>query len=160
MSVRKIIAQKIMSWDQLSEKLSQWKSNNNKIVFTNGCFDILHYGHVYYLAKAKEQGDKLIVGLNSDQSVKKIKGKDRPINNQNHRAFVLASLMLVDTVVIFEEETPKKLIEFVIPDVLVKGGDYKIEDVVGADIVVKNGGKVSLIEFVNGLSTTNLIKKI
>lgn len=160
MSPRINIAQKIMSWDQLSEKISQWRSDSVKIVFTNGCFDILHYGHVLYLAKAKELGDKLIIGLNSDDSVKKLKGKGRPINKQEHRAFVLAALSVVDAVVIFKEETPDKLIKFLVPDVLVKGGDYKIEDVVGADTVVNAGGKVSLINFVDGFSTTDLLKKI
>ncbi len=131
-----------------------------KIVFTNGCFDILHAGHVMYLADAKEQGDILIVGLNSDSSVKRLKGKTRPLNPQTERAIVLAGLASVDYVVIFEEDTPYELIKKIQPDVLVKGGDWAITSIVGHEIVVNKGGVVKSLCFVEGLSTTNTIAKV
>lgn len=130
------------------------------LVFTNGCFDILHIGHIDYLRKASQLGSKLMVGINSDASVKRLKGASRPINNERQRSEVIAALEFVDYVVIFEEDTPYRLIKAVIPDILVKGGDYMIEDIVGRDIVVQNGGKVVTIPLVEGISTTGMIKKI
>lgn len=127
-----------------------------KIVFTNGCFDIIHRGHVEYLQKAKELGDILILGLNSDDSVRRLKGASRPINNETDRAIVLSALECIDYVVIFDEDTPLELIKFIKPDILVKGGDYKIEEVVGREYAKRT----VLIDFVNGYSTTNIIKKI
>lgn len=141
----------------LSEKL---KSDGNKIIFTNGCFDILHSGHVFYLQKAKQQGDILILGLNSDASVRRLKGEKRPINSEMDRAIVISELKSIDYVVIFEEDTPLEIISLIVPDILVKGGDYKKEDVVGKDIVESNGGQVVIIPFVDGKSTTNIINKI
>jgi D-beta-D-heptose 7-phosphate kinase/D-beta-D-heptose 1-phosphate adenosyltransferase len=126
------------------------------VVFTNGCFDILHAGHVDYLSKAKEMGDYLIVGLNSDESVKKIKGDKRPINDQYSRMKVLEALRCVDEVLLFSEETPYELIKKIRPDILVKGGDYKIEDIVGSDLVKR----IEIIKYLEGYSTTNIIKKI
>ena len=133
---------------------------SKKIVFTNGCFDILHAGHVEYLAAAKELGDKLIVAINTDRSVRKLKGSSRPINTLAHRAKVLSSLQCVDKVVFFDEETPIKLIKTIKPDVLVKGGDYKINEIVGYEEVVKSGGKVMTIPLVKGISTTKIIQKM
>jgi D-glycero-beta-D-manno-heptose 1-phosphate adenylyltransferase len=134
---------------------------NKKIVFTNGCFDILHQGHVDYLCKAKDLGNILIVGLNTDASVKRLnKSPERPINKEQSRALVLAALVLVDAIVLFDEDTPYELIKTVQPDVLVKGADYKAEDIVGYDIVKARGGEVVTIELTEGFSTTELIKKI
>ncbi len=159
MQSEKCIKSKIFSKKEIKKISADWKNQKNKIVFTNGCFDILHYGHVYYLAKAKEFGDKLIVGLNSDSSVKTIKGENRPINKQNERAFILASLVMIDAVVIFEEKTPENLINSIMPDILVKGGDYSLDNIVGAKAVINNGGKVEIIDFIEGFSTTDLLKK-
>lgn len=130
------------------------------IVFTNGVFDILHYGHVRYLESAKRLGDILIVGLNSDSSTKRLKGKTRPVNHEKDRAYVLSSLKSVDIVCLFEEDTPIDLIEIVKPDFLVKGGDYEVEKIVGYDFVINNGGNVMTIPFEEGRSTTNIISKI
>lgn len=132
---------------------------DKKVVFTNGCFDILHRGHVSYLNDAKAQGDILIVGLNSDASVKRLKGDDRPINNEDDRQFMLENLKAIDAVAIFEEDTPYNLIDRVQPDVLVKGGDWAVEDIVGHDIVTAKGGEVKSLRFENGYSTTGLIEK-
>ena len=140
--------------------ISQWKEIRNEeynVVFTNGCFDVLHRGHITYLAAARDLGDCLVVGLNSDASVKRLKGENRPINNEKDRALLLAALSFVDYIIIFEEDTPKNLIEQVQPDILVKGGDYKIEDIVGADFVQSHGGEVLTIEFVDGYSSTKII---
>ena len=136
------------------------KLHRQKIVFTNGCFDVLHFGHVHYLLQAKELGDILVVGLNSDDSVRRLKGPSRPINGENERAFVLAALACVDYVVVFEEDTPKELIETVRPDVLVKGGDYALDQIVGADFVTKNGGTVTTLPFVEGFSSTRIIEQL
>jgi D-glycero-beta-D-manno-heptose 1-phosphate adenylyltransferase len=136
------------------------KTGDKKIVFTNGCFDILHKGHITYLNQAKSFGDYLIVGVNSDDSVKKLKGSDRPVNNQNDRAFLLDNLKSVDYTIIFNEETPYELIKNVLPDYLVKGGDWKEDDIVGSDIVKANGGKVVSLHYVDGYSTSKIIKKI
>ena len=135
-------------------------SQGSKVVFTNGCFDILHRGHVEYLAKAADMGDVLVVGLNTDASVRRLKGESRPINNQEARALVLASLSFVDAVVLFDEDTPYELIKAVRPDVLVKGADYKPEEIVGYDIVTSYGGKVEVVDLVEGYSTTQLLSLI
>jgi len=136
------------------------KKKGAKVVFTNGCFDILHRGHVEYLNQAKALGDFLIIGLNSDSSVKKLKGDSRPVNTENDRAYILSNLFAVDCVVIFTEETPYEIISKILPDVLVKGGDWKAEDIVGSDVVIKNGGMVKSLKYVNNYSTTGLINKI
>ena len=133
---------------------------NKRVVFTNGCFDILHVGHIRYLEEASKLGDVLIVGLNSDESVRRLKGPDRPINNEHDRADVLCALRSVGYVVVFSEDTPYELISSIMPDVLVKGGDYSIEQIVGRDIVENNGGEVVVLPFVEGKSTTNIITKI
>jgi rfaE bifunctional protein nucleotidyltransferase chain/domain len=146
----------------LSEKSKKFlkESAGKKVVFTNGCFDILHTGHVSYLNEAKNQGDLLFIGLNSDSSVKRLKGEKRPINNEQERKFLLENLKAVDCVEIFNEDTPYELIKEVMPSVLVKGGDWKVEDIVGSDIVLENGGEVKSLTFVNGFSTTGTIEKI
>ena len=130
------------------------------MVFTNGVFDLLHIGHITYMTKAAELGDKLVIGLNSDSSVKRIKGEDRPVNDQNSRAMLLAALFFVDAVVVFEEDTPQELITTLLPDILVKGADYAIENIVGAKEVIANGGEVKTINFVDGYSSTSIIQKI
>lgn len=142
------------------EKIFLTNNKNKKIVFTNGCFDILHSGHVAYLNDAKSQGEILIVGLNSDLSVKRLKGETRPINNEIDRKFVLENLKAVDFVFIFEDDTPLGLIEAVNPKVLVKGGDWKISEIVGSEFVISNGGEVKSLIFKEGYSTTNLISQI
>jgi len=136
------------------------KKQNKKVVFTNGVFDILHAGHVDYITKAKEKGDVLFVAVNSDSSVKKIKGNLRPIVPQNERAFIISSLKAVDYVFLFDEDTPYEVIKKLVPDVLVKGADWEIEKIVGRDIVEANGGKVETIQFINDRSTTNIIKTV
>ncbi len=136
------------------------KNSHKKIVFTNGCFDILHRGHVTYLNEAKSLGDILVVGLNSDASVKRLKGPTRPVNSEQDRKFVLENLKSVDNVFIFEEDTPYNLINHIKPHVLVKGGDWKPKDIVGSDIVLENGGEVRSLNFVDGFSTTSTIEKI
>ena len=140
--------------------LKKIKEENKKIVFTNGCFDILHVGHVRYLSKAKKLGNILIVGLNSDQSVKKLKGDNRPINIFEDRAMLLSSLRFVDLVIMFEEKTPENLIKKIKPDILVKGGDYDIKDIVGYKTVIENGGEVKVLGFQDGYSSSNYINKI
>ena len=140
--------------------INNLKSEKKKIVFTNGCFDLLHVGHIRYLFNAKKLGDFLIVGLNSDESVKILKGQNRPINQFEDRAMLLSALRSVDLVIMFEEQTPENLINKVVPNVLVKGGDYDIEDIAGYHTVIKNGGKVRTLDFYKGYSSTNYIKKI
>lgn len=155
------IKSKIYKWEDLSRAIAIWKFKDRKIVFTNGCFDILHQGHVTYLAQAAELGDNLIVGLNSDASVKKLnKGANRPIQDQDSRALILASLHLVSAVILFDEDTPAELIKLVQPDVLVKGGDWKPEQIVGYDTVKARGGEVISIDFLPGFSTTAIEQKI
>jgi len=144
---------------ELLRQLSFYRFKNKKIVFTNGCFDILHKGHVEYLAKAASLGDVLIVGLNSDESVKRLKGEHRPVNNQDARSLLLASLAFVSDVVIFTEDTPLELQKVILPQVMVKGGDYKAEEIVGYDLVTSKGGQVVIIDMVEGYSTTSIIKK-
>jgi rfaE bifunctional protein nucleotidyltransferase chain/domain len=151
-------ADKILTLESLIKKRQEWK--DQKVVFTNGCFDILHLGHVDYLEKAASKGNKLIVALNTDASVSKLKGPTRPINNEIARARIMAALSFVDAVVFFSEDTPLSLIKRLKPNVLVKGSDYTISNIVGADIVMENGGKVETIELVDGYSTTNIINKI
>ena len=139
---------------------NDFKRHGQKIVFTNGCFDVLHFGHVHYLLQAKKLGDILVIGLNSDDSVRRLKGPRRPINGENERAFVLAALVCVDYVTLFEEDTPEELIKVVRPDVLVKGGDYTLDNIVGAEFVTQNGGIVTTIPFVEGFSSTRIIEKL
>ena len=140
--------------------INKIKSEGKKIVFTNGCFDLLHVGHIKYLSQAKDLGDILIIGLNSDKSVKKLKGNNRPINSFEDRAKLLAALKSVDIVIMFKEQTPENLIKEIIPDVLVKGGDYDIEEIVGYQTVIDNGGRVKTLSFYEGYSSTNYIDKI
>lgn len=146
----------------LSEKTKNFiaENRNKKIVFTNGCFDILHAGHVSYLNEARAQGDVLIVGLNSDASVKRLKGESRPVNSERERQYVLENLKAIDCVQIFEEDTPLNLIKEIEPNVLVKGGDWKPDQIVGSDFVLSSGGEVKSLNFVDGFSTTNTIEKI
>lgn len=152
--------EKIYSKNEIIDKVEFWKSTGEEIVFTNGCFDILHYGHIKSLEQAATFGSKLIVALNSDNSIKRIKGETRPIQDENSRMAVMAALQCVDAVVIFDEDTPKNIIQNIIPDVLVKGGDYTIENIVGHDIVIEHGGKVITIDIAEGYSTSNIIKKM
>ena len=144
--------------DSIIEKVNNWKRRNH-IVFTNGCFDILHFGHIDYLFKASKLGDKLIVGLNSDKSIQRIKGENRPIQNESSRASILAAISCVDAVVLLRRY-PKKLIEIIQPNTLVKGADYKSEDIVGSDFVIANGGSVETIPFLKGYSTSHIINSI
>ncbi len=155
-----LIRNKIIDREYLSRQLSIWRFLEQKIVFTNGCFDILHRGHIEYLAKAADLGDILLIGLNSDSSVRNIKGSERPIQDEESRALVLASLHVIDAIILFNEDTPYELIKEVQPDILVKGGDYKIQDIVGYDIVKAKGGKIITIDFVEGYSTRNIINKL
>ena len=142
------------------EIINRIKAEKKKIVFTNGCFDLLHVGHIRYLAQAKKLGEFLIIGLNSDSSVKELKGEDRPINSFEDRATLLSAIESVDLVIMFEEQTPENLIKDIVPDFLVKGGDYNIEDIVGYQTVVQNGGQVKTLSFYDGYSSTNYIDKI
>lgn len=151
---------KIFETDQLVEQIDSWKKKGQKIVFTNGCFDILHAGHIKYLESAAQKGDRLIVAVNSDESVNKLKGPDRPINVLQSRMYLLASLQCVDAVCAFTDETPIHVIETIKPDILVKGGDYNIEDIVGAKEVISWGGSVEVIPFVEGYSTTKIERRI
>ena len=161
MGYHKKLSEKLVTKDKLKTLLHEWKIQNQKIVFTNGCFDILHRGHVEYLSHARDLGDKLILVLNTDASVKRLgKSPERPINSEETRATILAGLECVDAVILFDEDTPLELITLVQPDVLVKGNDYKAEDIVGYDIVTAKGGKVITIKLVDGFSTTKLIEKM
>lgn len=150
----------IKTVEEMKKIRQQLKDQNKKVVFTNGCFDLIHAGHVDYLSKAKAFGDVLVVGLNSDASVMKIKGSKRPILKETERSFIISNLKPVDYVVLFNEDTPKLLIEELLPDVLVKGADWAIENIVGKDVVLANGGEVKTIEFVNDQSTSRIIKII
>lgn len=151
---------KICNIEELKRRLAQWRVKSDRIVFTNGCFDILHVGHLHTLKEAIQLGDKLIVGLNSDASVSRLKGKERPIVNQLDRSEMLAALEMVDAVIIFEDDTPEELIQMIKPDVLCKGGDWSIENIVGGDFVQSYGGQVVSIPFVQGYSSSSLINKI
>jgi len=155
----KNIESKILNFEYLQRRLSVWRFKEKKIVFTNGCFDVLHLGHIEFLAKARDLGGVLVIGLNSDDSVHQIKGPHRPLNNEHARAMTLASLSFVDAVVMFDEETPSELIKLVHPDILVKGKDYKEHEIAGNDFVRSYGGKTITIDLVKGYSTSNLIEK-
>jgi rfaE bifunctional protein nucleotidyltransferase chain/domain len=152
-------AQKIMSPEAALAQRKTWKENGEKLVFTNGCFDLLHLGHVDYLERAAALGQRLLIGLNTDASVSRLKGPARPLNDEYARARVLAALGFVDAVVLFGEETPRELIALLLPDVLVKGADYKVEDIAGAKEVLAAGGEVQTLTFVEGYSTTGIIQK-
>lgn len=152
----KIIADK----EILFSTLNQWRFKNEKVVFTNGCFDIVHKGHIEYLAKAASLGTKLVIGLNTDASVKRLKGESRPINNQEARATLLSALIFVDKVVFFDEDTPYELIKYIQPDILVKGSDYKAEEIVGYDIVKNKEGEIITVDLTAGYSTTSILNKI
>lgn len=154
------VEQKIVSLPEAVALSEEWKSQNQKIVFTNGCFDLLHAGHISYLSEAAALGNKLIIGLNSDRSVKELKGEARPINDEKTRSLLLAAMFFVDAVVIFDEETPLNLIQQIMPNILVKGGDYTIENIVGAKEVLANHGNVQTIDFLPGYSSTSIINKI
>lgn len=154
------IQNKIVTREALQKHCNSWRALGKKIVFTNGCFDILHHGHLDYIARAADLGNILVVGVNTDASVRKLKGEGRPVTHENDRAFQIASLLCVDAVVLFDEDTPAELIQLVKPDVLTKGGDYTIDRIVGADFVMQNGGAVEIIPFVEGYSTSNLIDNI
>lgn len=149
----------VLSQSAIQSALSPLQKSGKKIVFTNGCFDLLHVGHIRYLQEARRQGDLLVVGVNSDASTKRLKGPTRPVQNENDRAEILAALGCVDFSIIFEEDTPLELIKKVLPQVLVKGGDWKIDQIVGSDVVIANGGVVKSLLFVDGRSTTKIIEK-
>lgn len=155
-----VIQEKILSGDRLDRWLAVSRFKGRKIVFTNGCFDVLHRGHITYLAKAAALGNALVIGLNTDASVKRLKGPSRPVQDEETRALVLASLGFVTAVVLFDEDTPYDLIKRIQPDVLVKGGEYKIEDIVGYDVVKGKGGTVLTIDMVEGFSSTGIIQKM
>ena len=160
MSHLKKLNYKIYSLKELENKVNTWKQVGEEVVFTNGCFDIIHRGHIEVLAQTADLGDRLIIGLNSDSSIQKLKGKNRPIIDEQSRAILLASLSFIDAVVLFSEETPINLINTLKPDVLAKGGDYEISTIVGHKVVQENGGKVILVPFVDGFSSTTIIDKI
>jgi rfaE bifunctional protein nucleotidyltransferase chain/domain len=150
---------KIIKKEDFAPVLAAWRKEG-EVVFTNGCFDILHLGHVDYLEKARNLGKRLVVGLNTDNSIQRLKGTARPICDETSRARVLAALSFVDAVILFDEDTPLALIEWIKPDILVKGNDYTVDKIVGANLVLENGGKVETVALVNGYSTTNVINKI
>ena len=154
------IKQKIIPIGQEFTSLSLWKKQGEHIVFTNGCFDIIHRGHVDYLARAASLGSKMIIGLNTDNSVRRLKGNSRPISDEYSRAFVLAAFAFTDTIILFDEDTPYNLIQFIQPDILVKGADYKEENIIGADIVKARGGQIITIDYVPGFSTSSIIQKL
>ena len=160
MSNLNAIKSKIYSLKMLKSQVDSWKKSGEKVVFTNGCFDIVHRGHIEVLAHTADLGDRLIIGLNSDRSIQALKGENRPIENEDSRSILLASLSFVDAVVLFSEETPLNLITTLKPDVLAKGGDYEIETIIGHKIVQDNGGQVILVPFIDGFSSTNIIDKI
>lgn len=160
MKATSFIEQKILNASNLPQWLERWSCFGKKIVFTNGCFDLLHAGHIHSLRQAAALGDILIVGLNSDASTRRLKGASRPVNTEADRALLLAALVMVDAVVIFEEDTPLQLIQTIQPNILVKGGDYTPETVVGADVVQQHGGRVEIIALVPGRSTTELARRL
>lgn len=151
---------KVMDAQSLTIKVQDWKALGMRVVFTNGCFDLLHHGHADYLEVAASLGDKLVVGVNSDRSVRTLKGPERPVNTADARARLLAALAFVDAVCIFDEDTPLEIIQILHPNVLVKGGDYTFETIVGADFVTKNGGEVHVVPLTEGVSTTSIIRKL
>lgn len=154
------IKDKIMTMDPLLLRVEEWKKQGHKIVFSNGCFDLLHPGHVDYLSKARDLGDKLIIGLNTDVSVRRLKGNNRPIFCEETRAIMLAAFCFVDAVILFDQPTPYQLISAILPDILVKGSDYSVDQIVGADIVIENGGQVDTLDFLPGFSSSSIIQKI
>ncbi len=154
------IPEKIYSLASLQPQLKRWRLQNKKIVFTNGVFDILHRGHIASLSDAASYGDILIVGVNTDASVKRLKGESRPVNDEDSRALLLAALVITDAVILFDEDTPLQLITTILPDVLVKGGDYNLAQIVGAQEVIDNGGKIEIVPIVEGFSTTSIIEKM
>lgn len=156
----KIESKIIYHWHDLSNDLARWKFRENKIIFTNGCFDIIHKGHIDYLSKAADLAPVMIVGLNTDASVQRLKGPSRPVQDEEARAWLIASLEFVDKVVLFDEDTPYELIKFVQPDFLVKGSDYTPDQIVGADVVLAKGGEIKTIDLVPGYSTTSIIEKL
>ncbi len=160
MNITEVLKSKILSFSDLKKKLEAWKAAGKKIVFTNGCFDLLHAGHIAYLAEAASLGDILIVGLNSDCSVQTLKGPTRPINDETTRASLLGSMFFINAVVLFPENTPLNLIKLIMPDVLVKGGDYEVEQIAGAKEILANGGEVKILSFLPGFSSTAIIDKI
>ena len=149
----------IKSSFDLQKIIKTWKKSNQKIVFTNGCFDVLHLGHIKILSESKKLGDKLVVGLNTDESVKILKGKNRPVNNNHHRSMMLAALSFVDLIVFFEEENPYNLIKLVLPNIITKGGDYKEKDIIGGDLILSKGGQINIIPLLPNLSSSKLIEK-
>lgn len=160
MDYLQVLQNKIIDKDALSKLIANYRLKNQRIVFTNGCFDLLHQGHVTYLAQAASLGNRLIVGLNSDSSVQKLKGSHRPIQDEKSRALIMASLHVVSAVIIFSEDTPLELIQQIQPDILVKGGDWEPAKIIGADLVKSNGGQVISIPFIDGYSTTAIETKI
>lgn len=155
-----LIPQKIMTTTQIIQRVAQWRLTGKTIAFTNGVFDILHQGHIFSLSQAAKEADILLIGLNADASVKRLKGDSRPVNNQESRALLLASLQIVDAVILFEEDTPLRLISSILPDVLVKGGDYTVEQIAGAREVIAAGGRVLINPILEGFSTTGIIEQI
>lgn len=160
MKVFNSLSQKILTSAELSYRIAQWRVLGKSIAFTNGCFDILHAGHIASLTEAANHADYLIVGLNNDASVKGLKGKGRPVNDEQSRALVMASISMIDAVVLFSEPTPLELIRSILPDVLIKGGDYKIDDIAGAKEVMEAGGKVIINPILEGFSTSSIIQKL
>lgn len=154
------IEAKILDWEAARRAVQNWQAEGETVVFTNGCFDLLHYGHLHYLAQARDLGQRLVLGLNSAASVSRLKGPHRPINDEHTRIWQMASLQFIDAVVTFEEDTPWELLLVLQPDILVKGGDYAPESIVGADIVLGRGGQVMTLPFVEGYSTTKIEQKI
>lgn len=155
-----VLNNKFFNLKSLAKQLQVWRAKDKKIVFTNGCFDLLHRGHIDYLSKAADKGDILIIGLNSDSSIKKIKERGRPITDEKSRSHILASLFFVDAVILFDEDTPYDLIKSILPDILVKGSDYKADEIVGNEILMASGGSIETIDFLAGYSTTQIINKI
>jgi D-glycero-beta-D-manno-heptose 1-phosphate adenylyltransferase len=151
---------KILNREDTKKQVEIWQSEGKKIVFTNGCFDIVHLGHIDYLEKARNLGDKLVLGLNTDASVQRLKGESRPVINEYARARMMAAMSFIDAVTLFDEETPKELIELIAPNILVKGDDYTIANIIGADFVISHGGEVKTISLVKGYSTSSIIEKI
>jgi len=160
MAILTRIEAKIKDWEQARTAVRRWQESGLRVVFTNGCFDILHYGHIHYLASARDLGDRLVIGLNSATSVRRLKGEHRPINDEQTRQTLLAALEFVDAVVVFEEDTPLALIQTLLPDVLVKGGDWQVADIVGSKVVLSKGGEVRSLPYIEGYSTTAIEEKI
>lgn len=154
------VVSKVINWDKLKEVVQTAKAESKKVVFTNGCFDLIHPGHIKVFREAKAQGDILILGLNSDASIKTIKDPRRPILNQDERSAILSGLESIDYIAMFDEQTPANLIDLIIPDVLVKGGDWGLDNIVGADVVKQNGGRVHVVSLKEGNSTTNIIERV